>query len=162
MVRLRSPAPYGGIPEWPKGADCKSVSFAFGGPNPPSPTKNKTPTFWSVFLFLFDVGKKVDSEARAHGVCRAKICRWHIFRAWTCTVFALSDRTRAQTERFGVFRFVYPSRRLGISPNTANVCLPCLYIITRQRAFSLRLDDIQPYGLMIYRNELRMIYKATP
>ena len=27
MVRLRSPAPYGGIPEWPKGADCKSVAF---------------------------------------------------------------------------------------------------------------------------------------
>ena len=24
----------------------------------------------------------------------------------------------------------------------------------------LRFDDIQPYGLMIYRNELRMIYKA--
>ena len=27
MVRLRSPAPYGGFPEWPKGADCKSVVF---------------------------------------------------------------------------------------------------------------------------------------
>ena len=32
---------YGGIPEWPKGADCKSVSSAFGGSNPPSPTKTK-------------------------------------------------------------------------------------------------------------------------
>ena len=30
---------YGGIPEWPKGADCKSVSSAFGGSNPPSPTR---------------------------------------------------------------------------------------------------------------------------
>ena len=29
----------GGIPEWPKGADCKSVSSAFGGSNPPSPTQ---------------------------------------------------------------------------------------------------------------------------
>ena len=29
----------GGIPEWPKGADCTSVSSAFGGSNPPSPTK---------------------------------------------------------------------------------------------------------------------------
>ena len=26
---------YGWIPEWPKGADCKSVSNAFGGSNPP-------------------------------------------------------------------------------------------------------------------------------
>ena len=32
---------YGGIPEWPKGADCKSVSCAFGGSNPPSPTRNE-------------------------------------------------------------------------------------------------------------------------
>ena len=28
----------GGIPEWPKGADCKSVVTDFGGSNPPSPT----------------------------------------------------------------------------------------------------------------------------
>ena len=53
MVRLRSPAPkkrleaivsgflYGGFPERPKGADCKSVVTDFGGPNPPSPTKQK-------------------------------------------------------------------------------------------------------------------------
>ena len=32
---------YGGFPEWPKGADCKSVSCAFGGSNPPSSTKKK-------------------------------------------------------------------------------------------------------------------------
>ena len=29
----------GRIPEWPKGADCKSVVTDFGGSNPPSPTK---------------------------------------------------------------------------------------------------------------------------
>ena len=29
---------YGGVPEWPKGADCKSVVSDFGGSNPPSPT----------------------------------------------------------------------------------------------------------------------------
>ncbi len=29
----------GGIPEWPKGADCKSVSIAFSGSNPLSPIK---------------------------------------------------------------------------------------------------------------------------
>ncbi len=28
---------YGGIPERPKGADCKSVVDDFGGSNPPSP-----------------------------------------------------------------------------------------------------------------------------
>ena len=28
---------YGQIPEWPKGADCKSVSYAFEGSNPSPP-----------------------------------------------------------------------------------------------------------------------------
>ena len=31
---------YGGVPEWPKGADCKSVASCFGGSNPPPSTKN--------------------------------------------------------------------------------------------------------------------------
>ena len=30
---------FGGFPERPKGADCKSVVTDFGGPNPPAPTK---------------------------------------------------------------------------------------------------------------------------
>ncbi len=29
---------FGRVPEWPKGADCKSVAFRFGGSNPPAPT----------------------------------------------------------------------------------------------------------------------------
>ena len=32
---------FGGFPERPKGADCKSVVTDFGGPNPPSPTNKK-------------------------------------------------------------------------------------------------------------------------
>ena len=43
---------YGGIPERPKGADCKSVVTDFAGPNPASPTIKITPTDWLV-LFLF-------------------------------------------------------------------------------------------------------------
>ena len=31
----------GGIPERPKGADCKSVVTDFAGPNPASPTKKR-------------------------------------------------------------------------------------------------------------------------
>ena len=31
----------GSVPEWPKGADCKSVVSDFGGPNPPAPTRKK-------------------------------------------------------------------------------------------------------------------------
>ena len=33
---------YGGIPEWPKGTDCKSAGNAFDGSNPSSPIKQKT------------------------------------------------------------------------------------------------------------------------
>ena len=42
---------YGGIPERPKGADCKSVVTDFAGPNPASPTKQKDESLWLVFLF---------------------------------------------------------------------------------------------------------------
>ena len=31
----------GGVPEWPKGTDCKSVGEAFGGSNPPPTTSLK-------------------------------------------------------------------------------------------------------------------------
>ena len=46
-VRIRPPAPseYGGFPEWPKGTDCKSAGNAFGGSNPPSPTKYSRRSF---------------------------------------------------------------------------------------------------------------------
>ena len=30
---------HGGVPEWPKGTDCKSAGYAYGGSNPPAPTK---------------------------------------------------------------------------------------------------------------------------
>ena len=40
---------YGGIPERPKGADCKSVVTDFAGPNPASPT-NKTKPYGLVFF----------------------------------------------------------------------------------------------------------------
>ena len=35
------PIQYGWIPEWPKGADCKSAAICFGGSNPPPPIENK-------------------------------------------------------------------------------------------------------------------------
>ena len=44
-------ASYGGIPERPKGADCKSVVTDFGGPNPPSPTRKKK-SRQRLFLFI--------------------------------------------------------------------------------------------------------------
>ena len=51
--------------------------------------------------------------------------------------------------------FFYPSRRLGISSDASRYIIkggsPPLYLITRQRASILRLDDMQHFVLMIYR-----------
>ena len=44
---------YGGVPEWPKGADCKSVAFRFGGSNPPSSTTSSRTAYRSRRRFLF-------------------------------------------------------------------------------------------------------------
>ena len=50
QLRLLAKIKYGSVPEWPKGADCKSVVFDFGGSNPPAPTKQKD-LLRQVFLF---------------------------------------------------------------------------------------------------------------
>ena len=44
--------PYGGVPEWPKGADCKSVAFRFGGSNPPSSTSKTVTPLGVTVLFI--------------------------------------------------------------------------------------------------------------
>jgi hypothetical protein len=40
VVNQNSPLVFGGVPEWPKGSDCKSDGSAFGGSNPPPSTKS--------------------------------------------------------------------------------------------------------------------------
>ena len=52
---------YGGIPERPKGADCKSVVTDFAGPNPASPTNKKRTFVYQKFSF-----------------CLSKPQAWHI------------------------------------------------------------------------------------
>ena len=56
-VRSEQRTSYGGFPERPKGADCKSVVTDFGGPNPPSPTKQKGLAFASPFCLVRTVGQ---------------------------------------------------------------------------------------------------------
>ena len=38
---------YGWVPEWPKGADCKSVVSDFGGSNPPPSTQS---SIWRLIM----------------------------------------------------------------------------------------------------------------
>ena len=41
LARLRLRCSPGSVPEWPKGAGCKPVGFAYGGSNPPRPTSDQ-------------------------------------------------------------------------------------------------------------------------
>ena len=57
-------SPYGGFPERPKGADCKSVVTDFGGPNPPSPTNKKDQALRLVFFVGAERSGEDDAEER--------------------------------------------------------------------------------------------------
>ena len=69
---------YGSVPEWPKGTDCKSAGDAFGGSNPPAPTKTKrqfTQVDWRFVLVLFSFHLSLFTLllASVNGVLREKI-----------------------------------------------------------------------------------------
>ena len=52
---------FGGVPEWPKGTDCKSAAFRFDGSNPSSPTKTRVNhLIYSRFSLVL---KRTDSKA---------------------------------------------------------------------------------------------------
>ena len=80
----------GKIPEWPKGADCKSVGTAFGGSNPPLPTKKKT-SQCGVFFLMSGI---VDS---ARFTPRGALRLNHLFRCWTLRYACKHARSRSYT-----------------------------------------------------------------
>jgi hypothetical protein len=79
MVQVRSPAPYGGVPKWPKGADCKSVVSDFGGSNPPSSTK-KPSRLREGFSYL--------RSLCANELCVEAVCSKELF---VCALFGNSS-----------------------------------------------------------------------
>ena len=57
----------GQIPEWPKGTDCKSAGTAFGGSNPPSPTKMQVDKLSSgIYTKYISAGWSSLEARRAH------------------------------------------------------------------------------------------------
>ena len=58
-----SKSKYGRFPEWPKGADCKSVVNDFGGSNPPPPTKEESTSVCSLLFYAQILVGAVDSKA---------------------------------------------------------------------------------------------------
>ena len=83
-VRLAAPIEpieYGGVPEWPKGTDCKSAAFRFDGSNPSSPTNGKSPRaskVFGLFLFLFPgfgVDKKYEKIPKKYSILVSKWCQ---------------------------------------------------------------------------------------
>ncbi len=51
-IRFRPTSLHGEIPERPKGADCKSVIYDFGGSNPPLPIKTEPKLLVPFFTIL--------------------------------------------------------------------------------------------------------------
>ena len=66
---------YGGFPEWPKGADCKSVSCAFGGSNPPSSTNKK-------YADVAELADALDLGSSAFGVGVRLPSSAPLFKMW--------------------------------------------------------------------------------
>ena len=58
---------YGRFPEWPKGADCKSVVNDFGGSNPPPPTKEESTNLCSL---LFCAENKSPYQGKLEKPCQ--------------------------------------------------------------------------------------------
>ena len=59
----------GGVPERPKGADCKSAGFAYGGSNPPAPTQTEyAPVAQSVEHFHGKEGVSGSSPLGGSGI----------------------------------------------------------------------------------------------
>ena len=136
MVRLRSPAPYGGFPERPKGADCKSVVTDFGGPNPPSPTKQKTTT--KVVVFCLARWSDEATDARTKKKHLASLCWWFLppskARVWSrihhppptktttkVVVFCLARWSDEATDARTQIKLSFPLCRWFLPPSKARV-----------------------------------------
>ena len=78
-VRSEKRTSYGGFPERPKGADCKSVVTDFGGPNPPSPTRKKDRS-WPVF-FSTKFALRASEIASRWNICFANV-KYSLTRMW--------------------------------------------------------------------------------
>ena len=71
-----------------------------------------------------------------------------------------------KSDKFRLVGFFYPSRQAWYIITRQRVYhqhgIAVLYLITPLGVYFCRLDDIQNFVLMIYRNKLRIIYKASP
>ena len=101
---------YGRFPEWPKGADCKSVVNDFGGSNPPPPTKRQSIERYSVFVCAQD--KKSPCQRKFEKPCQ-------LVPALSVAVRHLSQRER----QVWIVRKAKSSHRLLGSPfGRAGIC----------------------------------------
>ena len=103
-----STSEYGRFPEWPKGADCKSVVNDFGGSNPPPPTKRQSIERCSVLFYSQNLeweqwirkpalGNMLDACCNRRGFSAEK--RIHHLppkkRVQICALFCFARRTKA-------------------------------------------------------------------
>ena len=71
---------YGGFPEWPKGTDCKSAGDAFGGSNPPSPTKYRAEALPRLGIYFASrwIRNELRRRQAKRGRLRQQTVRWTV------------------------------------------------------------------------------------
>ena len=112
---------YGGIPEWPKGTDCKSAGTAFGGSNPPSPSEmKKAPTG------AFFISPKVDSKGAAMN-----------------DVPGAANRSTSPHPFASAVRLTFAQRRK--SPKSGYNCFRAATGPARQLAITLKIDALRRF-----------------
>ena len=134
---------YGRFPEWPKGADCKSVVADFGGPNPPSPTKIETyPRGVSLFcLVMVEMRNAAAAVVRNH------------FRLCDLSPFTTAVHFPHLCGKFVVTNPPSPTK---IETYPRGVSLFCLVMVEMRNAAAavvrnhFRLCDLSPFTTAVH------------
>ena len=140
LIRSISAIKYGRFPEWPKGTDCKSVVYDFGGSNPPPSTKCKNvPKTVRSFVLSIDI------ILNCYGYCAILIL---------IEVLTEPLKTSKNTRKKGKFKGTETAPpRAGITPVPREVSL--YFSIA---SASLRIS-CSPYW---YRSRYSMVCSSRP
>ena len=90
--------PYGGVPEWLKGTDCKSVGSAFGGSNPPPSTNSSSLYGYNLRAGIAQLVEHQPSKLR---VASSSLVSRSIFRISIAHVAQLVERILGKDEVTG-------------------------------------------------------------
>ena len=148
----------GDFPSGQRGQTVNLLSIDFGGPNPPSPTKKKTPYFYGVFLFWCEIDGKADEQRTASGGAAAP----SPIPSSTDADGMLLNRSRVHQKKTGFnLSFFIHCESNGISSRASVYYITegvssfatMIYNFFRSWWYAIPcgIDDIQCFALIYYR-----------